>query len=201
MTFKTPTGKENEWKLGYYGNHMVEVSCTCPVLMSLDAAPVRSFAMGNHKFRVRGGPGTLTFDRSEKGAVVKVTIKSVPSTVGESVNNDPPPQPARPDNYLAQVREKVRQSMGVQREAFGERKGAYETDSQLFEEEERAVIAEKAEKVRKDRSRKLEKQEVGDDEGVDNKKNRQNDGSSRQGDVGVRQNDEVTKGNSDKETE
>ncbi|AXL14851.1 hypothetical protein [Microviridae sp.] len=120
-----------------YGVHAIRVSTTIPLLVSFDENPIATLAVGTHKNVIRGA-GKLSFDPAGKGEY-HVNVQTKPSQPGELLDHEPPPQPAAPENFLAQIREKVRQSLGPMREAFDAQPSIYETDSLLFEEEEAAL--------------------------------------------------------------
>ncbi|AXL14842.1 hypothetical protein [Microviridae sp.] len=127
-----------------YGVHAIRVSTTVPLLVSFNENPVATLAIGNHK-NVYRGSGKLSFDPAGKGEY-HVAVKTKPSQPGELLDHKSPPQPQAPENFLAQIREKVRQSLGPMREAFDDVPSIYETDSELFEEEEMALAEQEKKK-------------------------------------------------------
>lgn len=92
---------------------------------------------------------------------------------GEPHDHDAPPPPPRPDNLLAQIREKVRREMGVTREGFLERDVDFpgyerdDDDDDIFEEEEQ-LAAEMAAEAKKQADAK--KQAEADNREVDTDK-------------------------------
>ncbi|AXL14856.1 hypothetical protein [Microviridae sp.] len=121
-----------------YGVHACRISTTVPILVSLDSVPVKALPVGSHKLVLRGA-GKLEYDSSEKGGSTLIDIQTRLSRPGEEIDDKPPPQPAAPDNFLAQIREKVRRDMGVQRESFADFPSRYEVNHDMFEEEEEAL--------------------------------------------------------------
>lgn len=126
-----------------YGNHRIVIGTPVPLLVSVDDDPVRTLAPGNHRFVVKGG-GKLSLDTTDAKAEFTCKITSRRSQPGEEINDDPPPQPPAPENFLQQIRMKVRQQLGVTREAFAERSSIYETDTELFEEDEERIAQARA---------------------------------------------------------
>ncbi|AXL14865.1 hypothetical protein [Microviridae sp.] len=118
------------------GNHRFEVVTPFPLLVSFNSTPVKAIQAGTHKFVLKLVDGVIDIDPTEPKGEYAFNIHSRPSTAGEMVDNLPPPPPPRPDNYLQQVALRVRQSMNVVREAFDDYPSVYETDGELFEEEE-----------------------------------------------------------------
>lgn len=140
-----------------YGIHKIEVVNTYPLLISLNDEPIRALKGGNHRFVLRGAVGGLQVDPTEAKTPYQISITSRPSQKGEQMDDLPPPQPAPPDNFLAKIREQVRQSMGVTREAFSEFQTPYEMgDTELFEEE----LAEKGKRLRKEAQKQADQEKA-----------------------------------------
>jgi hypothetical protein len=117
------------------GHHRLEVNTTIPLLVCIDEQPVAAIAPGkfNKAFR---GKGKLTVQPSDAKTLYGCKVISSHYTEYEKVDDIPPPAPPAPENFLAQIREKVRQSMGVTREGFAEHRSIYEMgDVDVFEED------------------------------------------------------------------
>ncbi len=116
------------------GVHRVQIKTPAAALVSLNDEPQHMAGIGTHKIVLRGS-GKLSVDVGGKEKPI-VTITSKMTTEGEQVDDLPPPQPAPPSNALQQIRQKVKQAMGVTREAFADRTSIYEMgDVDVFEED------------------------------------------------------------------
>lgn len=115
-----------------FGNHQVTVHAQDHTLVSLDGVPSKVLAPGTHQVKLRQFQGEVSFDSKKK---VDTQVKSKLSQPGEKVDDLAPPAPPPADNFLAMMRHKVRQQMGVQRENFGRQLSPYETDTFQWEEE------------------------------------------------------------------
>lgn len=127
------------------GHHRIRVETAYPLLLSAGGEPIRALAAGSHSFVSRlNDPVELQVDPTEPKAPYSLLIASKEIPYGEKTDDIPPPEPPAPDNYLQQLRYKVRQQMGVTREAFADRQSPYEIGDMppLFEEEEK-IIADK----------------------------------------------------------
>lgn len=116
------------------GNHTIRYACKEPILVSVDGQPIGAFPAGCGKFNLRNTEGKLEFDPPK--AKVRIDIVTRENN-GEVFDDVPPPQPAPPPNYLAALRQKVKMSMGITREAFAEHRSIYEVidDLETFEED------------------------------------------------------------------
>lgn len=151
------TGKQNiELERG---NHRIEVANTFPLLISFNDVPVRALQPGQHKFVLKTGSGVINIDPTEPKLPYGFEVHSRRSTLGEEVDDLPPPAPPSPDNYLQMIAMQVRQSMGVIRENFEERPSLYETDNAMFEEEEAAAIKEFNKKKKAEEAKKAKEAE------------------------------------------
>lgn len=128
---------------------------------------VQPSTMSRVRFRNETGePGSIHMS-SPKEFGYSVSIGSLNRK--ETVDREPPPQPAVGMNFLQQLRRQFRQEMGVMREAFAEPQvaalgGGYEIEDDMldeFEEEQAARLAkERKEKAAKE---KAEKQKAASD--------------------------------------
>lgn len=122
-----------------YGTHTLDVATMFPILLSLDGSPIQAINAGSGTLTLRKCQGTLSVDPSEPKTPYKFEVTSKPSQPGEhmrSLEEEPVPQPAPASNFLAQIRQKVRQDMGITREAFADHQSLYEIpDNEMFEEE------------------------------------------------------------------
>ncbi|AXL15617.1 hypothetical protein [Microviridae sp.] len=126
---------QNEYELPF-GTHRIKYATTAPILINLQNDPVRALPPGSGTLVLRNCEGLLSVDNTAPKVPFKFDITTRKQEKGEKVDNLPPPQPAPPDNYLAQIREKVRQSFGVIREDFASQPTMYEQgDVDLFEED------------------------------------------------------------------
>lgn len=117
------------------GTHRIEYATVDPILVSLDGVP-QTVIRGKGKAVIKGG-GTLELDVTSKKKF-RFDVTSKESRHKEVLDDLPPPQPPRRDNFLAMIRHKVRMEMGITRENFAERLSPYELrtdDGFLFEEE------------------------------------------------------------------
>lgn len=119
-----------------YGTHRIEYATPHPILLSVDDRPVEAINTGSGRVVLRKFQGTLQLDPTEPKAQFKFDVTSKKSQPGETVDDVPPPQPAPPSNYLAKIRQQVKDSMGIMREEFDRGRTMYETgDIDLFEED------------------------------------------------------------------
>ena len=117
-----------------FGNHRITVTCTEAVLLSLDGQPFKALSPGTNRVDLRQTSGQLEADSTGKAKVhLQVTSRATPQ--GEKLDDLPPPAPPTPDNFLQMMRLKVRQQMGVTREAFTEFTTPYEDAPPVFEED------------------------------------------------------------------
>lgn len=123
-----------------HGFHRVEISTKFPVLVSLGNDIVDAVGIGKHTLVIRNRGGRLSIDPSDPKGVYGLSIKSRDSQKGEAFDDLAPPDPAPPNSYLAKLRLKVKNSMGIIREEFADRKTMYEVVDNLdeFEEERHA---------------------------------------------------------------
>ena len=120
------------------GNHTIRYACKEFVLISCNGDPVAALTPGIGKFNLRDFEGIIEYDPSK----VKVRLSVVTrQNRGEAFDDTFLPQPAPPPNYLAALRQKVKQSMGVTREAFADFRSIYEVIDNLddFEEDRQPI--------------------------------------------------------------
>lgn len=136
-----------------FGNHRVSYSARERVLLSLAGEPVAELRPGTGTINIRNGEGKLEIDPPKAKVTLTVVSKG---RRGEATDAKAPPAPPTPPNYLAELREAVRRSMGVTREAFADHKSIYEVvdDLDKFEEEREAEAKERAKKNKKEREEK-----------------------------------------------
>ena len=118
-----------------YGVHRFNYIAPFPILVSHNDEPVGIIGGGKGKTIWRG-EGTISLDPTDKDAYgFNITTKV--TTPKEAQDHEAPPEPAPADNYLAMMREKVRQQMGIIRENFAERPSIYEMGNiDVFEEDQ-----------------------------------------------------------------
>lgn len=110
------------------GNHRINYTSPKPFLLVIDGKPIKICEAGSGTVRVRNVSGKLSADPQS----VKPDFEVLTRPAGvEAVDDAPTPPPAPPPNFLAAMRQQVRQSMGVTREAFAEHRTIYED---VFEE-------------------------------------------------------------------
>lgn len=118
------------------GQHRITVNTAIPLLVSANEEPVRAIPAGTHKFSTWTKEVQVQVDPSEPKVPYYIDIVTHVSQDGEKFDQEPPPPPPRPDNFLAQIRERVRQNMGVMREEFERHQTIYESgDVDMFEED------------------------------------------------------------------
>lgn len=123
-----------------WGHHRIKYACPTPVLISLDEQPAYAVS-GTGTIRLRNFEGKLSVDPTEAKQEYDLDITSTHSQRGEAVDPETPiPAPTPPSNYLAKLRQRVRDSMVTTREAFAEQRSIYEVIDNLdeFEEEREA---------------------------------------------------------------
>lgn len=121
-----------------YGVHRFNYVAPFPVLVSVDDVPVSIIGSGKGK-AVWKGEGTISLDPTDKDAY-GFAITSKLTSKGEQQDDLPAPDPAPADNYLAMMREKVRQQMGITRENFTQMPSLYEMGNiDVFEEDQRTA--------------------------------------------------------------
>lgn len=128
------------------GQYTVTAKAPINLLLSINEVPQKALSAGNHKFRFRTPNAVkVSVDPSDAKTPYLLEFTNVKKRpVCEELDDEPPPQPAPPSNYLKALRERVRREMGVTREAFAEFRSQYELPDNvpsLFEEDE-ARIAE-----------------------------------------------------------
>lgn len=121
----------------------IEIVTPIPVLVCVNDYPIWAFPPGRfvRNFRTHTEEDVINVHPSDAKTPYGYAIEFKARQTGEPLDDLPPPQPAPADSFLAQVREKVRRSMGVTREAFADRPigvaDQYSVDDDaLFEEEE-----------------------------------------------------------------
>lgn len=119
------------------GIHAVKYNSPIPLLLSVDDVPVAALQAGNGKFTIRYLKGKLSVDPSDAKTKYMFEVTTRITQPTETVDNEPPPQPAPPANWLQAIKQRVQQSMAVQREGFAEHQTIYEVvdDLDTFEEE------------------------------------------------------------------
>lgn len=155
----------------------LRVATAFPLLICINEIPIRAFPAGTARlrFRTHDEHDSLTIQPTELKKPYGVSLEVRNRQKGETLDDLPPPQPVPPDNYLAMVREKVRQSMGINRENFADddRPSIYEVPDDadlIFEETEEdrrkeAAKAAKAKKEAEDRKKSEASERHGDDQG------------------------------------
>lgn len=118
-----------------FGFHRLSYATTAPILLSLGGTPLKA-VNGSGTLTLRRCGGILEVDNPGK-AKYSIDVTTKESVEGEQFDELPPPQPAPPPNYLAKIRQQVKQSMGIVREEFADQgKSIYETgDVDIFEED------------------------------------------------------------------
>jgi hypothetical protein len=119
------------------GFHRLKYATSIPCLVSINSDPVS----------VINGKGTLPIGRV--GGVLEIDVpgKDKPkvellTSNGEDTNDDPPPPPPNPSNFIAMMRHKVRQEMGITRENFAEVPSRYELSEATQWEEDVLEVSE-----------------------------------------------------------
>lgn len=113
------------------GRHTLTVLASEPVLINFRGQPL-SIASGRFKTTLSGS-GVVEIDNPNKAKVsMDVATKGV--STSEQIDDRELPAPPDPSNILQMLRMRVRQDMGVQREAFGEIISPYETDKPSFDD-------------------------------------------------------------------
>lgn len=118
-----------------FGNHTINVATPFPILVSWNGDPVRTIPVGTHRFTLRQLSGELALDVTEPKDFYGFSIVTKESQKGELIDDLPPPEPAPADNFLKQMRARVEQQRGVQRENFDGHRTPYQDAPQMFEEE------------------------------------------------------------------
>lgn len=134
------------------GFYRIQVASSFGLLISVNEQPVVAIK-GNFARTLRLPEGKLSIDPADPKKDYHFECSHAPLNRYDKVDDLPPPQPAPPTNWLAQMRAKVRQSMGVMREDFAERSSIYETDAQLFEEDETRIAEAKKTKAKAEAKR------------------------------------------------
>lgn len=106
-----------------HGNHRIDYTASQDFLLSVGGQPFKICKAGSGVVRIRNASGKLSVDPQKAKVDFQVRTHE---TNDEPRDNEPTPPPAAPPNYLAAMRQQVRQSMGVTREAFADIKTTYE---------------------------------------------------------------------------
>lgn len=138
------------------GHHTITYATPQPVLLSVNGQPATYLRAGSGRLTLRDMEGEISFDPPK----VKVQLDVVTrDNKTEQTDDIPPPAPTPPPNYLAALREKVKRSMGVTREAFADFKSVYEVIDNLDDFEEDREARTKVEEVRQGDTSSEEPQE------------------------------------------
>ena len=100
-----------------YGTHRIEYATTGPILISLNGTP-ETVINGKGKLLLRGMEGAIETNPTDKGEY-KLSISTKARPKDEIRDNQPPPEPKPPSNYLQALRQRVQQEMGSMTERFG----------------------------------------------------------------------------------
>lgn len=106
-----------------HGNHRIDYTAKQDFLLSVDGRPFKICKAGKGVVRIRNASGKLSVDPQKASVDFQV---STHLTNDEPRDEAPTPPPAAPPNFLAAMRQQVRQSMGITREAFADHKTTYE---------------------------------------------------------------------------
>lgn len=125
-----------------HGTHRIKYTATCPMLFSADEKPVHAVNTGSGSFTLRNFKGTLSVDPSDAKQPYNVEINSKEFVKGEQFDDKPVPMPLQSPNWLTQMRERVKLSMGIMREEFAEQgKTMYEVTDDEAEQLRQSVIS------------------------------------------------------------
>lgn len=125
-----------------HGTHKIRYQTTTPILLSVNEQPVRALNTGSGSFTLRNFEGTLSVDPSEPKQPYGLEIKTREFVKGEEFDEAPVPQPAQSPNWLTQMRERVKMSMGIIREEFAEQgRTMYEVTDDEAEELRQSVLS------------------------------------------------------------
>ena len=116
------------------GQNKLAIFSKHPLLFSINGKPEYACGAGKNRLTVRcEQPTDLQVDPADAKSEYSIDVDHYNSSSFETINDDPPPQPKEPANWLAQVRKKVAKEMGVTRENFGR---GYEADHHEWEEDQ-----------------------------------------------------------------
>ena len=118
------------------GQNKLEIFTTEPCLLSVNGDPVGALPAGKHNRTIRANEDKiLEIDTVGKGEA-KVKIQHYEMARHDQINDEAPPPPPDPSNWLKAMRWKIQQEMGITREHFTEGTSIYQMgDTETFEEE------------------------------------------------------------------
>lgn len=112
------------------GQNRLQINTKVPLLFSVDGEPEYACGAGKNKLIIKNEKDIeLEIDPSDPKAKYAIAIKYYDARKAEKIDDKAPPQPAAPQSWLAAMRVKVRQEMGITRENFAEHRSRYQDEA------------------------------------------------------------------------
>ena len=116
------------------GQNKLKIFTPVPLLFSINGKPEYACGPGKNRLTVRlENPEDLAVDPADSKSEYSIDIDHYVSSSFETINDDPPPQPKPPANWLQAIRQKVQKGTGYP-EQFNQT--GYEADDHEWEEDQ-----------------------------------------------------------------